>query len=194
MSVRAIKNYALKSACIHYQSDLAVYTTRNIRAEVNSNEVGSAPSLYEGRAREHRKCCKRLLQPQHQHASGSCVGATPVKALNQFTFLSHVNSHVPRTLFRGITSYMCLVPKCHVLNAPCPRCYTSHALCSQVSEDHCWLNCDPGGGREGTIEVTTDSAAKRALPVDAAAWQGWLYSGGHAPLCSHQVLNLPMTG
>ncbi len=69
----------------------------------------------------------------------------------------------------------------------------STALCSQVSEDHCWLNTDPGGGREGTIEVTTDSAAKRALPVDAAAWQGWLYSGGHAPLCSHQVLNLPMT-
>ena len=75
-------------------------------------------------------------------------------------------------------------PRCHVLNAPC----------SQVSEDHCWLNCDPGAGREGTIEVTTDSAAKRALPVDAAAWQGWLYSGGHAPLCSHQVFELPMIG
>ena len=57
----------------------------------------------------------------------------------------------------------------------------------QVSEDHCWLNTDPAGGREGTIEVTTDSAAKRALPVDAAAWQGWLYSGGHAPVCSHKV-------
>ncbi|KAL3136760.1 Menin [Trebouxia sp. C0009 RCD-2024] len=57
----------------------------------------------------------------------------------------------------------------------------------QVSEDHCWLNTDPEGGREGTIEVTTDSPAKRALPVGAAAWQGWLYSGGHAPLCSHKM-------
>ncbi|KAL0027912.1 hypothetical protein WJX79_002394 [Trebouxia sp. C0005] len=66
--------------------------------------------------------------------------------------------------------------------------HTDLAACKfQVSEDHCWLNCDPGGGREGTIEVTTDSAVKRALPVDAAAWQGWLYSGGHAPLCSHQM-------
>ena len=61
----------------------------------------------------------------------------------------------------------------------------------QVSEDHCWLNTDPEGGRGGTIEVTTDGAAKRALPVDAAAWQGWLYSGGHAPVCSHQVINPP---
>lgn len=60
-------------------------------------------------------------------------------------------------------------------------------LCVQVSEDHCWLTTDPAAGREGTIEVTTDSAAKRALPVDAAAWQGWLYSGGHAPVCSHKV-------
>lgn len=58
---------------------------------------------------------------------------------------------------------------------------------SQVSEDHCWLNMDAEGRREGTIEVTTDNAAKRALPVEAAAWQGWLYSGGHAPLCSPQV-------
>ena len=61
----------------------------------------------------------------------------------------------------------------------------------QVSEDHCWLNTDPEGGREGTIEVTTDSVAKRALPVDAAAWQGWLYSGGHAPVCSHKVAQPP---
>ncbi len=92
-------------------------------------------------------------------------------------------SHVPRALFPTIASYMCPVPRCQMLNAHC----------SQVSEDHCWLNTDPEAGREGTIEVTTDSAAKRALPVDAAAWQGWLYSGGHAPLCSHQVLSLPMT-
>ena len=46
---------------------------------------------------------------------------------------------------------------------------------------------DAEGRREGTIEVTTDNTAKRALPVEAAAWQGWLYSGGHAPLCSPQV-------
>ncbi len=92
-------------------------------------------------------------------------------------------SHVPRALFPTIASYMCPVPRCQMLNAHC----------SQVSEDHCWLNTDPEAGREGTIEVTTDSAAKRALPVDAAAWQGWLYSGGHAPLCSHQVLSLSMT-
>lgn len=66
--------------------------------------------------------------------------------------------------------------------------HTDLAACRfQVSEDHCWLNCDPEAERKGTVEVTTDSAAKRALPVDTAAWQGWLYSGGHAPLCSHQM-------
>lgn len=66
-------------------------------------------------------------------------------------------------------------------------------LSKQVSEDHCWLNTDLEAGRGGTIEVTTDSATKRALPVDAAAWQGWLYSGGHAPLCSHKVLVPPQS-
>lgn len=57
----------------------------------------------------------------------------------------------------------------------------------QVSEDHCWLNMSADGQREGTCEITTDNAPKRALAVEAAAWEGWLYSGGHAVLCSPQV-------
>ena len=57
----------------------------------------------------------------------------------------------------------------------------------QVSEDHCWLNLSADGRREGTCEITTDSVPKRALAVEAAAWDGWLYSGGHAVLCSPQV-------
>ena len=57
----------------------------------------------------------------------------------------------------------------------------------QVSEDHCWLNMSADGRREGTCEITTDNVPKRALAVEAAAWEGWLYSGGHAVLCSPQV-------
>ena len=57
----------------------------------------------------------------------------------------------------------------------------------QVSEDHCWIVLDPEGGREASVEVTTDNAPKRGLPAGEAAWQGWLYSGGHATLCSQQV-------
>lgn len=39
------------------------------------------------------------------------------------------------------------------------------------------------------MEVTTDTAAKRGLPVSPDAWRGWLYTGGHAVLCSpHQAL------
>ena len=43
------------------------------------------------------------------------------------------------------------------------------------------------GCREQTVEVTTDTAAKRGLAVSPEAWQGWLYSNGQATLCSHQV-------
>ena len=58
----------------------------------------------------------------------------------------------------------------------------------QVSEDHCWLTLDPEhGSREASVEITTDTAAKRGLPVSEAAWCGWLYSGGKASLCSRQV-------
>ena len=55
----------------------------------------------------------------------------------------------------------------------------------QVSEDHCWISMGPG--REGAIEVTTDTAAKRGLAPSAEAWAGWLYNGGHAVLCSPQA-------
>lgn len=57
----------------------------------------------------------------------------------------------------------------------------------QVSEDHCWINYDPNGGREGTVEVTTDNASRRGQAVSADAWDGWLYSGGHAVLCTPKV-------
>ena len=53
----------------------------------------------------------------------------------------------------------------------------------QVSEDHCFLNLDPAGGREGSVEVTTDTTAKRAKPAEPDAWAGWLYNGGHALMC-----------
>lgn len=58
----------------------------------------------------------------------------------------------------------------------------------QISEDHCWLQLGHGQ-RETTVEVTTDTAAKRGLPVAPDAWRGWLYTGGRAVLCSpHQAL------
>ena len=58
----------------------------------------------------------------------------------------------------------------------------------QISEDHCWLqlgNAAPRDThRDSSVEVTTDTAAKRGLPVDSDAWQGWLYCGGRATLCT----------
>lgn len=47
------------------------------------------------------------------------------------------------------------------------------------------------GTREASIEVTTDQKAKRGQVVSEQAWSSWLYSGGHATLCSPQV-QLPM--
>ena len=59
----------------------------------------------------------------------------------------------------------------------------------QISEDHCWLNLGASGGRETSVEVTTDTPAKRGLPVAPDAWTGWLYTGGHAVLVTpHQAL------
>ena len=57
----------------------------------------------------------------------------------------------------------------------------------QVSEDHCWINYDSNGAREGSVEVTTDTAAKRGLAVSEDRWQGWLYTGGCAVLCTQKV-------
>ncbi|KAK9861542.1 hypothetical protein WJX84_007248 [Apatococcus fuscideae] len=66
--------------------------------------------------------------------------------------------------------------------------HTDLASCRfQVSEDHCWLTLAESGEREASIEITTDAADKRGLPVDAAAWDGWLYSGGHATVCTPQM-------
>lgn len=60
-------------------------------------------------------------------------------------------------------------------------------LLGQVSEDHCWLSLDGSGTRGAAVEVTTDTAAKRGLAPSEAAWAGWLYSGGHATVCSQKV-------
>jgi len=54
----------------------------------------------------------------------------------------------------------------------------------QVSEDHCWLTLSDKGWREESVEISTASKAKRASVVEAQAWDGWLYSGGHATVCS----------
>ena len=62
--------------------------------------------------------------------------------------------------------------------------HNSSKLMLQVSEDHCWINYNADGDREGSVEVTTDSAATRGRVVAGSAWQGWLYTGGHAVLCS----------
>lgn len=61
------------------------------------------------------------------------------------------------------------------------------AAALQVSEDHCWISLCPDGDRRGTVEVTTDTAAKRGQAVGEEAWKGWLYTGGHAVLCSPKV-------
>lgn len=57
----------------------------------------------------------------------------------------------------------------------------------QVSEDHCWINMGADASREASVEVTTDTAAKRGLAPSEEAWRGWLYNGGHAVLCTPKV-------
>lgn len=61
-----------------------------------------------------------------------------------------------------------------------------HDVRMSISEDHAFLQLDPAGGREGSVEVTADSAAKRGIQADEALWRGWLYSGGKALVCSRQ--------
>ena len=74
----------------------------------------------------------------------------------------------------------------------CPRT-TEKLHHIQVSEDHCWVNFSPDGSREGSVEVTTDAAASRGKVVSEAAWQGWLYTGGHAVLCSNKASSVRPT-
>lgn len=90
--------------------------------------------------------------------------------------------------------------------AACQRLARSHGhavlagLGMAISEDHCWLQLGPGPGpreggagaqpsRELSVEVTTDTPAKRGLPATEEAWAGWLYNGGRAVLCCrHRTL------
>lgn len=48
------------------------------------------------------------------------------------------------------------------------------------------------GEREESVEVTTDTAAKRGLAPSEQAWRGWLYNAGHAVVCSPKVELLEM--
>lgn len=48
------------------------------------------------------------------------------------------------------------------------------------------------GEREESVEVTTDTAAKRGLAPSEQAWRGWLYNAGHAVVCSPKVELLDM--
>jgi len=57
----------------------------------------------------------------------------------------------------------------------------------QISEDHCFLQLDAQGSREGSIEITADNPEKRGLPAQEKLWLGWLYCGGKAVLCSRQA-------
>ncbi|KAL4859226.1 Acyl-coenzyme A oxidase [Chlorella vulgaris] len=78
---------------------------------------------------------------------------------------------------------------CHALSRRFPQHADLATVRMQVSEDHCWVQLAADGGRLTSVEVTTDTPAKRGLPVAADAWSGWLYCGGHAVLCTpHQAL------
>lgn len=78
---------------------------------------------------------------------------------------------------------------CQALSQRFPQHADLAAARMQVSEDHCWLQLGAGGGQETSVEVTTDTAAKRGLPVAEDAWRAWLYTGGAAVLCTpHQAL------
>lgn len=87
-------------------------------------------------------------------------------------------------LLRRCTAIQAAPKKWHVLRL---ASLLYHLMILQVSEDHCWVNLDPEGGREGSVEVTTDTASKRGKAVSEASWRGWLYTGGHAVLCCPQV-------
>jgi hypothetical protein len=78
---------------------------------------------------------------------------------------------------------------CHALSRRFPQHADLAMVRMQVSEDHCWVQLAADGGRLTSVEVTTDTPAKRGLPVAADAWSGWLYCGGKAVLCTpHQAL------
>ncbi|KAI7841369.1 hypothetical protein COHA_004987 [Chlorella ohadii] len=111
-------------------------------------------------------------------------------AQHVFNFAAALNGGVPGVKKQldcaGVVTTVYSI--CQALSQRYPQHADLAAVRMQVSEDHCWLQLG-AGQRETTIEVTTDTAAKRGLPVAPDAWRGWLYTGGHAVLCSpHQAL------
>ncbi|KAK9809438.1 hypothetical protein WJX73_007335 [Symbiochloris irregularis] len=108
-------------------------------------------------------------------------------------FARHLQAHAQPVKAKGKRQLDCAGVVSTVL-AICQVLATQHDheqlanLRFQVSEDHCWLSMGPDyGAREASIEVTTDQKAKRGQAVSEQAWSSWLYSGGHATLCSPQM-------
>ena len=60
----------------------------------------------------------------------------------------------------------------------------STVLCSQVSEDHCWLTLDGTGARETAAEVAAERPQAQGEPPALSAWSTWLYTCGHATVCT----------
>lgn len=54
----------------------------------------------------------------------------------------------------------------------------------QVAEDHCWISLDGSAERTSAAEVATEKG--QGEPPAEDSWKGWLYSAGHATVCTHR--------
>ena len=54
----------------------------------------------------------------------------------------------------------------------------------QVAEDHCWISLDGSAQRTSAAEVATEKG--QGEPPTEDSWEGWLYSAGHATVCTHR--------
>lgn len=62
----------------------------------------------------------------------------------------------------------------------------------QVAEDHCWISLDGSGQRISAAEVATEKG--QGEPPTEDSWNGWLYSAGHATVCTErQVVGAILT-
>lgn len=62
------------------------------------------------------------------------------------------------------------------------RCIAATSSVVQVAEDHCWISLDGQGIRESAAEVATEKG--QGEPPTEGDWTGWLYSAGHATVCT----------
>jgi hypothetical protein len=148
-----------------------------------NDQVGRCMNAFEGFVKEQSNATSAVSQPREKLkliANAVCAKNT---LSNSVLHAQHVYNFARMLLPEAAKSHLDCASM--ATTTYCVARQLGIPVWFQVSEDHCFLNLEQDGRWEGSVEVTQDRH-KRGQQAEAHAWQGWLYGGGRALLCSPQ--------